>query len=184
MEDINIGKKVQEFRQMRGMTSKELAALADITPSMLTQIERSQANPSINTVKAIARALELPLYLFFLGRDPHASLVVRKEDRRVMGYQDQPEVRYELLMPDATGTIEFCKMTLYPRHRSADKMLAHSGEEMALVLSGTAVVVMENAEYTLYEGDSIRIPPAAAHRWENRSDRETSVVFAVSPPSF
>ena len=43
---------------------------------------------------------------------------------------------------------------------------------------------LENAEYTLYEGDSIRIPPAAAHRWENRSDRETSVVFAVSPPSF
>jgi len=184
MDDINVGKKVQEFRQLRGMTCKELAALSDITPSMLTQIERSQANPSINTVKAIARALEVPLYLFFLAGDHHTSPVVRKEERRIMGYQDQPDVRYELLMPDATGTIEFCKMTLFPQHTSADRMMAHSGEEMALVMSGTATVIMEGTRYVLHEGDSIRIPPATAHRWENSSAQETSVIFAISPPSF
>lgn len=48
MEEINIGAKVQEYRSQRQYSLRELAARADITPSMLSQIENNTANPSIN----------------------------------------------------------------------------------------------------------------------------------------
>ena len=40
MEDINLGKKVQDFRNKSGMSLRELAKRAGLTASMLSQIER------------------------------------------------------------------------------------------------------------------------------------------------
>ena len=40
----------------KGLTSKQLANMAEITPSMLSQIERGSANPSIQTLKVLAKA--------------------------------------------------------------------------------------------------------------------------------
>ena len=58
MEDINLGKKVQDFRNKSGMSLRELAKRAGLTASMLSQIERDLVNPSIGTLKAIAQALD------------------------------------------------------------------------------------------------------------------------------
>ena len=40
--------------------------MADITPSMLSQIERGSANPSIQTLKVLAKALDVPTFSFYL----------------------------------------------------------------------------------------------------------------------
>ena len=64
MEDINLGKKVQDFRNMRGMSLRELAKRAGMTASMLSQIERDLVNPSISTLKAIARRWKCPCSSF------------------------------------------------------------------------------------------------------------------------
>ncbi len=42
---INLGKKVQDFRNMRGMSLRELAKRAGMTASMLSQIERDLVKP-------------------------------------------------------------------------------------------------------------------------------------------
>ena len=65
MEDINLGARVRQFRSMRGVSLRELAAKAGMTPSMLSQIENNGVNPSINTLKSLADALQVPLFKFF-----------------------------------------------------------------------------------------------------------------------
>ena len=52
------------FRKGAGLTSKRLAELADITPSMLSQIEKGITNPSLQTLKLISVALNIPLFNF------------------------------------------------------------------------------------------------------------------------
>ena len=54
MEDINLGARVRQFRNMRGLSLRELAARAGTTPSMLSQMENNGVNPSINTLKSLA----------------------------------------------------------------------------------------------------------------------------------
>ena len=79
MEEINIGAKVQEYRSQRQYSLRELAARADITPSMLSQIENNTANPSINSIRAIAAALDVPIFKFFQCDDVVSEkLIVRK----------------------------------------------------------------------------------------------------------
>ena len=183
MSDINVGQAINKLRQQKGISNRQLAMMADITPSMLSQIENGQANPSINSLKSIADALNTPLYVFFIEDNSTQSLIVRKNERRKMGYGDEPGIQYELLMPNESN-IEFCKMRLAPHMMSASKMYSHEGEEVLLVLEGTVTVYLEDAVYTLDEGDCIRIPSSQKHRWENRTDDIVEVIFAVSPPSF
>ena len=106
MEDINIGAKVQEYRQMRQYSLRELAARAEMTPSMLSQIENNGANPSINTLKNIAAALNIPMFKFFQTEKASESLIVRKGNYMQLG-SAKDGVIYELLTPDLSGTIEF-----------------------------------------------------------------------------
>ncbi len=51
IEEIDLGKKIQDFRNMRSMSLRELAKRAGTTASMLSQIERNLVNPSISTLK-------------------------------------------------------------------------------------------------------------------------------------
>ena len=51
---MQIGQKIKTYRSARGLTVKELAAKAQITASMLSQIERGQATPSLNTIRQLS----------------------------------------------------------------------------------------------------------------------------------
>lgn len=183
MEDLNIGKKMQEFRAKRCMSIREVAQRANVTPSMLSQIERGLVNPSINTLKLIAHALEMPMFLFF-KEDETKDMVVRRDKRKTIGHPEQADVIYSLLTPDVTGSIEFCMMEIPPRSGSESVSQCHSGEEVAYVLEGPVEIVADEAAYTLGTGDSVRIPAMGVHNWINHRDVPVKVIFAVTPPSF
>lgn len=151
---------------------------------MLSQIEKEQVNPSINTLRAIAQVLEVPLYAFFQER-PSENLVVHPEERRTIGSKNEPEVQYELLTPDTKGDIEFCIMVVPPHLSSFRDIRSHDGEEVAYMLSGEAVELeVEGHILTLTPGDSVRIPAKSRHAWHNRTGITVQVIFAITPPSF
>ncbi len=62
---LNIGKKIRAARQSQRLSLRELAARADVSPSMLSQIENDRANPSVTTLYNIAGALSISLNYFF-----------------------------------------------------------------------------------------------------------------------
>lgn len=183
MEDLNIGKKMQEFRAKRGMSIREVAQGANVTASMLSQIERGLVNPSINTLKLISHALEMPMFLFF-KEDETLDMVVRRDKRKTIGHPEQADVLYSLLTPDVKGSIEFCMMVIPPRSGAESITQCHSGEEVAYVLEGPVEIVVDEAVFTLETGDSIRIPAMAVHNWNNHMSVTAKVIFAVTPPSF
>jgi DNA-binding Xre family transcriptional regulator len=52
---------VRALRVLRGLSGRQLAAQTGITPSMLSQIERSGKTASTKTLRAIAHILDVPL---------------------------------------------------------------------------------------------------------------------------
>lgn len=56
---------VRVVRLWRGLSGRQLADLAGISASMLSQIERTGKTGSTRTFKAIARILDVPLDLIF-----------------------------------------------------------------------------------------------------------------------
>ncbi len=167
----------------KGMSIRELSQHSGVTPSMLSQMERGLVNPSINTLRQIAQALDVPMFLFFKAEE-NRELVVRRDKQKTIGLPDQKDVVYALLTPDVSGNIEFCLMTIPARSESGKTAQSHTGEEVAYVIDGPVEILVDETSYMLGTGDSIRIPPLSVHKWMNHMDSPARVVFAVTPPSF
>lgn len=186
MSDINIGKKIATIRKSKNLTIKDLAEKANVTASMLSQLERGLANPSINTLKTIALALDVQLFTFFIEDETKDNLVVKPSDRKQMIIPSEGHelITYELLSPDLKGDVELAIMTLTPKSHTSKDNFKHTGEEVAYVSKGQVHLFLDDEKIELDEGDSVRIPPNMLHRWYNPYLNEAVVIFAVSPPSF
>lgn len=186
MSDINIGRRISDIRKSKNLTIKEVAERANVTASMLSQLERGLTNPSINTLKTIAQVLEVPLFTIFMEEESKSNLVVKPEDRRqvILPSESDELITYELLSPDLNGDIEMAIMTLTPKSHTSKDNFKHSGEEVAYVSKGNLVLFLNEDQLELSQGDSVKIPPQMLHRWYNPYEEEAVVIFAVTPPSF
>jgi DNA-binding XRE family transcriptional regulator len=79
------------------MKIKDLAVTAGVTSSLISQIENNKANPSVNTLMAIARALDVPISALF-EEDNHLEPVVRANNRKML--KTESGVTYYLMTPD------------------------------------------------------------------------------------
>jgi transcriptional regulator with XRE-family HTH domain len=53
---------MRKHRKARFLTQEALAERADLTPKMVSLIERFQRNPTVNVADSIAQAMEVPLW--------------------------------------------------------------------------------------------------------------------------
>lgn len=183
-KEVNIGITIKKIRNEKKMLLKDVAEKANISSSMLSQIEKGNANPSLNTLKTIAYVLEVPLFKFFI--EPEHSkeeiIILKKENRKIITTKD---VIYEMISPETTTNIEFMKMILTKKNaESSIQPIAHKGEEVALVMKGNVIITLEKASKEMKEGDSIHIPPLKPHKWTNLTNEEAIILFNVTPPEF
>lgn len=179
MSDINIGEKISQIRKNKDLSVRKLAELSNVTASMLSQIERGIANPSVNSLKSIASALDVPLFTFFTSEVVKEDLIVRKNNRKKVILPESDNVIYELLAPGISDNFEFAIMTLDPDTCSSNGDIHHSGYELAYVLEGEATLYLDDEEFILHKEDSVKISAGIRHRWENKSNKVVKVLFAV-----
>lgn len=188
MDFSRLGKTIKEIRIDRGMSIKDLAELVGVSSSLLSQIERGLANPSLNTLRSISINLDVPMFSLFLDEDNNHPMVVRKEDRiRITSGESnnrEIELNYDLLSPDMKGAIQLCEMDLGPSQYSSDRLNTHDGEEVAVCTEGIIELHLETQIITLNKGDSIRIEKNTPHRWKNPSHGQSAIIFAITPPAF
>lgn len=181
-----LGERIKKLRLKKEISIRSLAKDIGVSPSLLSQIERGIANPSLTTLRLISKSLEVPMFSLFVEEEASAILV--KKDRRVKitngANDDKIKVTYDLLSPDMKGDIQMCEMDLKAGSRSASKLNSHIGEEVAICIFGNIELVLENKTYLLKEGDSIRIAASTPHYWNNPTNEECRIIFAITPPSF
>lgn len=182
-ENLELGARIAKVRTSQRMTLRQLSDKVSLSASLLSQIEKGRINPSLSTLRAIAVALDVPLFTFFLEEIATDDLVVRAGTGRKIMF---PEVNleYSLLTPDLSGTIEMALMKLPPLSQSSTDLFAHTGEEVAYVSAGELVLHLGDKTVVLNTGDSVKIPPRTQHKWENCSAEEAVIIFAVTPPTF
>lgn len=191
-DSLELGRKVRSLRLEAGMTVRALAQAVGVSQSLISQVERARASPSITTLRRIAAALNVPIAALFLGSGEASDgetdrfgnrLVVRRHERKGLRVP-QSSVLYELLTPDLNRKIEFLWIEYGPGEASRPDPMSHTGEENAVCLEGSVVVTIEGEEFALNEGDSISFGSSRPHRVENRSDRRAILVSAITPPAF
>ena len=67
--DEALGGRIRSARSRRELSVAELAGRAGVSKSLVSQIERGIAAPSIDTVRRLASVLQVPVFSLFL-EDP------------------------------------------------------------------------------------------------------------------
>jgi transcriptional regulator with XRE-family HTH domain len=177
------GSMIRRMRKSQGLTLADLAGKAEVSLSFLSQVERGIINPSINSLRRIALALNTPLSLFFDESASTNGPVVRKNERKVLVNRDSRLV-YQLLSSDQNPRIQFLLSRLENGATSAEVLMAHKGDEAALVLQGECRIELGERRHDLHEGDSIYITENSPHRFTNTGSAPLIIVSAISPPGF
>lgn len=58
---ILLGRRVRTYRERAGLTIAQLAALADVAPTTLAELERGKGNPRYETLCNLAAGLGIPI---------------------------------------------------------------------------------------------------------------------------
>jgi transcriptional regulator with XRE-family HTH domain len=68
-EQVVFGKVVEGLRNHKGLTQTDLAGAAGISNAALSRLERGESNPSLGTILALARGLNLPSHRLMQAYD-------------------------------------------------------------------------------------------------------------------
>lgn len=147
--------RVTALRQSNSFTLEQLAAASGVSRSMLSQIERGQANPTLAVTFRIAKAFGLTIGE--LVDDPAAGgliEVVRGDDPAALFRADQ-ECQIRTLSPlHMEKNVEFYELKIQPG-ASLDSAAHFSGtRELFTVTAGKALIVAGIVECKLAAGDS------------------------------
>lgn len=177
-----VGSIILRERKLRKMTITDLAGKAGISSGLLSQLERGQGNPSIETLSQLARTLSVPIGTFFESASSPPGEVVHPHTRRRLVLEDSG-MTYQLLVPDMQGALSMLYIELPPGFCNANAPFNHNGEEVVFVLSGSIEIHIGDRERVLAAGDSIRFQSTVDH-WYRTFDERVTVITAQSPPSF
>ena len=180
---MNLGKRIEELRRRRGLTTGELATRAQVTSGFISQLEHGKTSPSLETLKRIAAALEVQLTYLLLEEDDFRPRVVHKRERHVIQLGDSG-LRASILSPLPQRHLELVLLDLPPGKVSWAKSRSHEGRECHLVLKGTIRAYYGDETYILQEGDSILWDGMVPHRMENVGDTDAQLLIALTPPAF
>ncbi|MCL7454197.1 MAG: helix-turn-helix domain-containing protein, partial [Anaerolineae bacterium] len=101
---MQLGNRLRARRQELGLSLRELAERVGLTASFLSQIERDLASPSIESLRKISDALEVPIFHFLIEPDTR-SPVVRRQERAKLNLPDS-NLTYQLMTPDLNRRME------------------------------------------------------------------------------
>lgn len=184
LDDKAIGSKIKKLRKDAGMTLNTLAEEAEVSTSLISQIERGKICPTVATLWKILKPLGQSIGSFFDEDRVNVKKVVRKEERKQLNLSNSNAI-YELLTPDLNGELEFLKITIEPGESNTDEsMIVHKGEECGVIQKGDLEVILDGERYHLKEGDSIRFDSSIPHRFINSGDITSISYWVMTPPSF
>jgi transcriptional regulator with XRE-family HTH domain len=182
-----IGEQLRVRRQARGLSLRDLAERLGCSPSLISQIERGLANPSVSTLYGMVAELDVSLdELLFNERRPTSSAAAPGAEPIQRG-RERHRIRlasgvlWERLTTVSEPGVEFLYVIYEVDGASspADAFQRHAGHEWGYVLSGTLQVTIGFRQYTLEPGDSISLDSTTPHRLANIGDVPVHAIWFV-----
>jgi transcriptional regulator with XRE-family HTH domain len=191
-----IGQKLRALRLEKNLSLRELAAKAEVSVSLLSQIENGKSMPSVRSLHSIADVLAVPLGYFFpedesgLSENGHlesgqADVETAPLKEQVLRFDHRPRLElnngiiWTRLTPHEDQDAQFLELYYETGASSGAKMSHHRGRELGLVLSGELTIEIGVEKYVLHEGDSIMYDSTHPHRLTNTGSVPMKAIWVV-----
>jgi transcriptional regulator with XRE-family HTH domain len=177
-----LGRRLKEVRQQRGLTLKEVEVLSGVSMTHTSQIERGMTSPTIGALEKLAKALDKTASYFIEERVLDDVAYISKEDRNVLT-NEKSGIRLESLSNGIPGgTLHYFQIKATPVVREPE-LRSHEGEEAITVLKGCLDLVVGENRYRLKAGDSAHFKSHQPHAYfaSTRTGAEAIWVGTTSP---
>jgi len=178
--DDRIAEQLRKLRAERGWSLERLSAACGVSRSMLSQIERDQANPTLAVALRIAAAFGLTIGEFVGDTRKRSSAIeVIRADDPAHHYRNDADCRIRTLSPlHLEKDVEFYEVQLAAGGALRSQPHFRGTREFLTVERGKVRVISGEDVSELGPGDSANYPADVSHAIENAGRRE-AVVFLV-----
>ncbi|MBI4326670.1 MAG: helix-turn-helix transcriptional regulator [Chloroflexi bacterium] len=175
----HLGSRVKHLRTGRGWSLEALAAASGVSRSMLSQIEREQANPTLAVTLRIAQAFGMTLGDLLEMPGAISSVNVIRADDRAYHYRSDKNCRIRTLSPlNLEKDVEFYEVQLQPGGALRSAAHFEGTREFLTVRNGRIRVESGDDSETLDPGDSASYRADVPHAIVNAGKTE-AVIFLV-----
>lgn len=161
-----IGREVKGFREKLGLTIAELAKASDMSAGMLSKIENGATSPSLASLQALGKALQVPVTALFRGFEEirDATFVKAGQGLTIERRGTRAGHQYQLLghSPHGPVMVEPYLITLTQKS-DVFPTFQHAGFEFLYMLEGNVVYRHGDKTYDMHPGDALFFDADAPH---------------------
>lgn len=177
--DKNIAYNLKRIRKSRNLSLDMLSEKTGVSKSMLGQIERGESNPTVTTVSKIMEGIKVPFEELIYKREDQ---IVPVEKKNFALYKDKEgEFKVEVIFPySRERSFELFYMELEAKGCYCGNIYGDNTWLYAIAYKGNVTVMIEDEEYQIQEGNSLRLPAFKGYSMSNRGPEQAQLYLILS----
>ena len=177
---MELGKKIKQMRNQKGLTQEELADRCELTKGYISQLENDLNSPSIATLTDILSALGSNLSEFF--QEEREEKIVFSKNEFIE--KDADGVLLNWLIPNAQKNMMEPILVELTEGASTPGDIPHEGEEFGYVLEGKIAILLGNKQHTCKKGEAFYYTASKPHSIINKGRGKAKFLWISTPPNF
>jgi transcriptional regulator with XRE-family HTH domain len=161
-----LGQVVREFRKRGGLGISELARRARLSPGMVSKIENGAISPSLASIRALSRALQVPVTSLFREFDEVTDATFVRAGEGMLVHRSGLSIGHEyrvLGQTTAKGIAVEPYLMSYTDASHVLPFLHRAGTQFIYVLEGKLNYRHGNKTYLMSPGDSLLFQADVPH---------------------
>ncbi|NTV77569.1 MAG: helix-turn-helix transcriptional regulator [Clostridiales bacterium] len=163
----NIAINLRKFRLGKNMSLDETAEQTGVSKSMLAQIERGEANPTIEILGKIVSGLRVE-FSELLEAPKLETFYISKEEMIPTKQMPGQYAIYTYFPYEKNRQFEIYGIEIYPGACYYSGSHGERTTEYLTVASGTLTFILRGQEYIIHQGDAFRFDSDQEHWYCNR----------------
>lgn len=172
-----IGTALRAARLQRNLNQTDLARMADVSSSAISQAERGHRGLSLETVLALSTGLNVTVDELLRGEVATGYRIGRGRRRRGDADTGEP-----IPLLDDRGAGLRAYLVRLPRRGSAEPHITHKATELVAVASGLVQVVLETGRPVLRSGEALLVDEAPIVGWRNLGVGDATIFWILRDP--
>ena len=159
-----IAENLRRLRTQRNLSLGALSSQCGVSKVMLSQIEKGDTSPTINTIWKIANGLKVP-YTALLEQQAVTAEVLKKSDLAVQHGDDAHYRIYCYYTNAPDRNFELFQLEMDSGHSYESLGHCEKAQEFIMVLAGRLALTVNGCTHTLHPDDAISFVASGVHTY-------------------
>ncbi|HMI26370.1 MAG TPA: helix-turn-helix domain-containing protein [Streptosporangiaceae bacterium] len=168
-----VGAALRAYRLRRDLSQSDLARLAGVSPSAISQVERGERGLSLETLMTLSGRLNVTLDELLGGEVTPDYRIGRRH-----GLGAAPAGSILPLLDDAEAGMRAYLVSL-PRSATVEAPFTHKGAELVGVVSGLIQVLLSSGRPVLRRGETLLASRRGIDGWRNMGEGDAQCLWVL-----